>query len=660
MKTTRLLMIILSLGVFALISASNAVAQTRSAARASNRQMQTLLVRIETKIDILKEEAQRFADRGGNNGSTQGQQLGDYLITLEQSTAKLHEAMDARQPLDDGVTDVLNDATAVNRFMAANRVTTSAQSQWLSLKTDLTTLGTYNGVSWNWNRQIRPVPVRIEPGYPSTVTPAYTVSDAQMQTLLSRIALKTDIYKRQMDATLNQKQRIDVNRERTVSLSSYISGFENATARLKQRFDARQSASADASEVLTRATYIDQYMSRNTVSQSPQAQAQWRNLRGDLNTLAGYYRVSWNWSQTLPANPDGPSTGGTGRGFDARLTGTYRLNPGLSDDTATIIDRALGSSTAAQNQNSRTSLERRLRPPEMIAIEKNNTTVGLASSILPQVTFEADGVARTETNSRGRTISTTATADRDGLIINYQGERANDFYVTFTPTREGGQLKVTRRIYVESSSEPITASSVYDKIDTIARWTMVNDGNNGRVGAGVPTISNDAFVIPNGMRLNAVLRDPISTYNNQQNGRFTMAVMSPTQYRGALISGRIVNEDTSNRIAGRTRVLLNFDTITLPGGQSYRFAGTIDTVLAANGDNITINNNAAVRNGNQNTRGVGSILGAILGAIGGQPATNVEAEAGTILTQGRDNMDLGQGSRFTITSSSPNSVGSLR
>jgi len=654
-------MIILSLGVFALITVNNAVAQTGSAARASNRQMQTLLVRIETKIDILKEEAQRFTDRGGINGSTQGQQLGDYLVALEQSTTKLHEAMDARQPLDDEVTDVLNNATAVNRFMTANRVTTSAQSQWLSLKTDLTTLGTYNGVSWNWNRQVRPVPVPIEPGYPSAVTPAYTVSDAQMQTLLSRIALKTDIYKRQMGAALNQDQRIDVNRDRTVSLSSYISGFENATARLKQRFDARQSVSADASEVLTRATYIDQYMSRNTVSSSPQAQAQWRNLRGDLNTLANYYRVSWDWRQTLPANPDGVNTGGTGRGFDARLTGTYRLNPGLSDDTATVIDRALGSSTAAQNQNSRTSLERRLRPPEMIAIEKNNTSVSMASSILPQVTFEADGVARTETNSRGRTVTTTATADRDGLIINYQGERANDFYVTFMPTREG-QLKVTRRIYLENSSQQITASSVYDKTDTIARWTMVNDGSNGRVGAGVPTVSNDAFVIPNGMRLDAMLRDPISTYSNQQNGRFTMAVTSPTQYRGALISGRIVNEDTSNRVAGRTRVLLNFDTITLASGQSYRFTGTVDTVVAANGDNITIINNAAVRNGNQNTRGggVGSILGAILGAIGGQPAGNVDAEAGTILTQGRDNMDLGQGSRFIITSSSPSSVGSLR
>jgi hypothetical protein len=122
----------------------------------------------------------------------------------------------------------------------------------------------------------------------------------------------------------------------------------------------------------------------------------------------------------------------------------------------------------------------------------------------------------------------------------------------------------------------------------------------------------------------------------------------------------MVTEDT-NRIPGRTRVLLNFDTITLPGGQSYRFAGTVDTVVAANGDNISVANNAAVRNSNQTTRaGVGSIVGALLGAIVGLPPANVNAEAGTILTQSRDNIDLGQGSRFVITSSSPNSVGSFR
>jgi hypothetical protein len=61
MGTKRLLTLVLSLGIFALISVNNAGAQigTTTTTRTSNRQMQTLLVRIETKIDILKEEAQR-------------------------------------------------------------------------------------------------------------------------------------------------------------------------------------------------------------------------------------------------------------------------------------------------------------------------------------------------------------------------------------------------------------------------------------------------------------------------------------------------------------------------------------------------------------------------------------------------------------------------
>jgi hypothetical protein len=48
----------------------------------------------------------------------------------------------------------------------------------------------------------------------------------------------------------------------------------------------------------------------------------------------------------------------------------------------------------------------------MMAIEKNGVSVTMASSNSPQVTFDADGVARTETTNRGRTIRTTATATR--------------------------------------------------------------------------------------------------------------------------------------------------------------------------------------------------------------------------------------------------------
>ena len=136
--------------------------------------------------------------------------------------------------------------------------------------------------------------------------------------------------------------------------------------------------------------------------------------------------MSWNWNR-VPDYGTGAGTGGgygtgtgggygRGRGFDSRITGTYRLNRTLSDDLNVVLDRSDDVYTTTQRDRMRRNLERRLASPEMIAIEKNGRTVTMASSNAPQVTFEADGVARTETTDRGRTIRTTATASRDSVV----------------------------------------------------------------------------------------------------------------------------------------------------------------------------------------------------------------------------------------------------
>jgi len=115
-----------------------------------------------------------------------------------------------------------------------------------------------------------------------------------------------------------------------------------------------------------------------------------------------------------------------------------------------------------------------------------------------------------------------------------------------------------------------------------------------------------------------------------------------------------------------------FDTIRMPNGNTYRFAGNIDSVRTLNGDNVRVNNEGTVRDSNQTTRtvtraGIGAALGALIGAIagGGQgaavgAAVGAGAGAGTVFIQGRDNIELGQGTEFTITASSPNNIGMNR
>lgn len=513
-------------------------------------------------------------------------------------------------------------------------------------------------------------------------TRTYRVTDRQMLTLMNRIETRTDAFKREMDLALNRGRLSRTDTREMVQ--RYIADFEGSTDRLKERFDSGRSVGSDVSDVLNRAVFIDRFMTRNTLTVS--AQTRWTSLKTDLNTLANYYNVSWNWNQTLPdptiddPRDNRPNTGNFprnngnwgmgGRGFDARLTGTYRLNTSQSDNVTEVIDRSMGGYETGIRDNMRRNLERRLTSPERIAIEKTGVSVTMASSLSPQVTFNADGVAHTETTARGRTIRTTASANNTSLILNYEGDRMNDFNVVFEPGRNG-QLRVTRKIYLENRNEQVSVSSVYDKVNNVAQWSSVNDGStygNNYPGTG-STNTNTNFYIPNGTQLRARLVNAINTRDSQVNDRFTMEVVSPAQYQGAIIEGRVAQADRSGRVSGRANVSLEFDTIRLRNGTTYRFGGLIDSVRAANGDTVTVNNEGTVRDNNQTTKtatraGIGAALGAIIGAVagGGSGAAvgavvGAGAGAGTVLIQGRDNIDLGQGSEFTITASSPNSIG---
>ena len=628
MKVKAALMVLGLLTI--VVSTAPSTSSQVTTARPDPRQTQTLLIRIETKIGVLKDEAQRVADRNPNASTPN--QLGEYLSTLEQSVTRLHETFDNRGPITNDLRDAMSNATVVDQYVTRNRVTTSAQSQWRSLKSDFTSLAAANRVTWDWNQAVNDPQEEV---LPSSGT--YTAPESQVRTLLSRLELKRNNFRTQMDTALSADTAADR------SIADYMTGFETAERRLQQRFQSRQSTSADATEVLRRATYIDQFMTRNRLN--PQTQAQWRNLKADLNTLATYYNVNWNWNQTLPTDTASSDGGGTPRNFDRRLTGTYRLNTSLSEDTAAAIDKALGTTPSAQRENSRRRLEQRLNAPEVIAIEKNSATITMASSIQPQVTFQADGVARSETNDRGRTVTTTATADQDGLIINYQGERSSDFYLTFLPIADR-RMKMTRRIYIDGGNNSVTVSSVYDKTDNTARWSDVNSTSTQT--GGTSSTVNESYAVPSGTRLNAELQSSITGSGSGE--QFTMEVRTPTQYRGAIISGRVVTEDPARRVAGRARVALVFDTIRLPSGQTHRFAGRVDSVNAVSGDIVTVTNQVA-QSGPPPKKGAAGVLGAVIGAISGvpvDPAAN-STTAGSILAQNRDTIDIGSGSQVAIT-----------
>ncbi len=489
-----------------------------------------------------------------------------------------------------------------------------------------------------------------------------TLTQAQRQTyrgttravrqLILRIENHTDVFRNNWNA--QSQTRIGI--ERPDNVSNLVEELDTAVLQLQERFDRRQSTAADVQEVLNRGAALDRVMSGRNIRNVTVARS-WTNLRTDLNQLATAYNLSWSTiGQTYPDNtyPNNRVS---------RLTGTYRLDPSQSDDPGQAADGATQSVAYGNRTRLRDQLAARLESPDQIAIDLRGRDVTLASSRAPQISFSADGIERVETTNSGRTIRARATLNGEQLTVNSTGDRDNEFTVTFNPIDNGRRMRVTRRVSVQGLSNSVIVQSTYDKTDDVARFDIntgpQTDPNNN------PSTSGTDFILVNGETVVAVIDNDLSSATAREGDRFTATVRQPSQYEGATVEGHVSNVQRSGRITGRSQMTLNFDSIRLRNGSSYRFAGLVESVRTAQGDTVSVDNEGSVRDDNQTTKtvqrtAIGTAVGAIIGAIagGGKGAAigaivGAGGGAGSVYVQGRDDLDLTRGTELTIRATGP-------
>jgi len=614
--------------------------------RVSDSSVKSLLTLIESRTDTFKRRINTALDRSTLNDTDKEDMVFKYVMDFENATDKLKQRFDAKKSVTADVDNVLTRAASINFFMTNNRLTRGSERNWRNLKIDLDTLASYYNLSFDWTK--KPVDERVL---------AYTVAGSQVSTLLTGLESKTDIYKRLMNKALDRS--VLNNTKSEDQIFAYIMEFENSTDKLKQRFDAKESTDANALDVLNRAANIDSFMRDYRLLRS--AEKQWRLIRADLKTLSNYYAVSFNWNRQFdPVSK-----------FDAMLTGTYKLNAAQSDPVEQVVKSAIQVYPKWSEKRLEQQLTRRLSSPEMLVISKNNADVELASSNASRVSFTTDGQSRTEIAPNGKSINVTAKTYYDGVSLSYVGDRVNDFYVNFQPL-SGDRLRVVKRINIDNPDETITVASIYEKVKPTAEWNMASAS---QINANLNDVTpRNGFLIPNETSVQAVMMSEVSTKASQNGDRFKMEVISPSVYKGAIIEGHVVSAKRSGLFSGRANVSLDFDTITLNDGRTYKFAGLIENVLLASGEKVSVNNEGQVRDNNQTSKtvkragigaGVGAILGAILGggdgaAIGA--AVGAGAGAGTVVAQGKDDVELEKGTTVSITATAPaeSSSGSQR
>jgi hypothetical protein len=427
--------------------------------------------------------------------------------------------------------------------------------------------------------------------------------------------------------------------------------FKNATDQLRNQFDSRQPVAVYVERLLASAAPIDTYMRNNRLTN--RAQSDWSTLRGDLSLLANAHNVAVNWLPTggLPVRHNS----------DSGLTGTFRLDPTRSDNPGEITERATRALSNNQRRTASDRLLMRLESPEILAIERRGSTITLASSRAPQQTFEADGAPHQE-QIANRSTQVTATLQGDQLVVSSTGYRENDFNVTFEPIENGSRLRVKRQIYLERLTQPVVVNSIYNRTSEYAQWNIYNGA---QPVLGNTSGTNGDFIVRDGETLVAVLNDTLTTQQSKQGDRFTMTVREPGQYEGAVIEGTVGAVDQGGRITGRSGLSLNFDTIRLRNGQTYRFAGGLASVRTLNGDTVSVDTEGSAQGENQTTQtvqraGIGTAIGAIIGAIagGGKGAVigavvGAAGGAGSVYVQGKDNLELPSGTELTIHASAP-------
>ena len=593
--------------------------------------------RIQTRTDNLQRAIQNASDRGNYRADD----LNRLVLDFETATNQLDRRLINRRATSSDARTVLDRAAAIDNFLANNRVGGGTQREWQSLRAEVDQLAGHYNLTASWGSG---------EGFPGGNN-GYNLSDVQMRQLIQRIDNTTATFSRAFRQDLNRSYGRD--RNSADEARRQLSQFETSMVQLRNRVNSRQSTSSDVNNVLNSAAYLNNYVAARQLSQ--QTENNWNRLRQDLDQLANAFNIAWNWQNT-------PGSGG-GSGSRADLTGTFRYNSSQGDDARRTIDAATRNLSLSERQRVYDSLLRRFDPPQMLAIDRRGNSVTIASTRAAQINFVADGREQVETTPRGRTIRVRASLSGDTLTINRTGERDNDFIVTFDPMDNGRQLLVTRTLYSDRVSQPVTVRNYYDRISDVAQLNIydtnrenVDVGGGGAVGS---------FIIPNGTQIVAVLNNDLSTQNVREGERFTMTVRSPGQYEGATIDGTVTSVNRSGRVTGRSEMTLDFESIRLRDGRSYSFAGILEGVRTPNGDVVRVDNEGAVRDSDQTkttvTRtAIGTAVGAIIGAIAGGgkgaaigAAIGAGAGAGSVYIQGRDDLELSAGTEVTVRATGP-------
>ncbi len=140
--------------------------------RVNNQQVRQLIRRIENRTDVFRASLDASLDRSRINSTNAEDDINRFVADFESATNQLRDRFNSRQDVSADVQNVLNQSALIDRFMRRNRLGARPESDWASLRVDLSELARIYGVAWNWNNRNYPTSNNPNNNYPSNNYPS--------------------------------------------------------------------------------------------------------------------------------------------------------------------------------------------------------------------------------------------------------------------------------------------------------------------------------------------------------------------------------------------------------------------------------------------------------------------------------------------------------
>lgn len=224
-----------------------------------------------------------------------------------------------------------------------------------------------------------------------------------------------------------------------------------------------------------------------------------------------------------------------------------------------------------------------------------------------------DATLPTDLKKRGQITNTTAVITPIETKVEEQTPTVAETTTAITEP-SAPQTKVEEPIVADTPTETVTETAKQPPIIPTKYENVTAEKRS------------DALVtIPVDTELIVELLGDINTERSKEGDKFTARVISPYEFSGAVIEGRISKIQKPGRIKRRSELLLSFDRIVLTDNRWGNFNALLTEVLPIKGDNVsrvdvegTVEGRGSIKDDSIKV-GAATGTGLIVGAITGGP-----------------------------------------